>query len=67
MLNTLMTFTALGLALSVGPGCANNPSSPPGQPQPSYLNDDCSAQRQYEKKSCIPAPPPPPPAILDDD
>ncbi|MDS4028382.1 MAG: hypothetical protein RKO25_15565 [Candidatus Contendobacter sp.] len=67
MFKTFTTFAALSLALSIGSGCANDPSPSPDQSQPSYLNDDCSAQRQYEKKSCIPASAPPPPAILDYD
>ncbi|MFZ1640882.1 MAG: hypothetical protein WAV07_05480 [Candidatus Contendobacter sp.] len=64
MLKSLILLTVLGLALSIAQGCANNPPSS-NQTLPSYINGDCSAQSQYEKKSCIPAPPPSPPTILD--
>jgi hypothetical protein len=67
MLKSPTLLAVLGLALSVAQGCANNPDPSSNQTLPSYMNDDCSAQSQYEKKSCIPAPLPPPPTILDND
>ena len=58
-------LAGFGLTLSIVQGCANSPDPSSGQTLPSYTNGDCSAQSQYEKKSCIPAPPPP--NILDND
>lgn len=58
-------LAGFGLTLSIAQGCANSPDPSSGQTPPSYTSGDCSAQSQYEKKSCIPAPPPP--NILDND